>query len=110
MTSKKPRVVLAFEERLKIVDLLRKHTRKAGDGLIAYVDDWDDERVAKAVGTHVSSENHVRIIRKKVVGRLSHREPRKVAAPPQANSQLLARVVFLEARVMRLYAELGLNA
>jgi len=112
ITQKQKKVVLTLPEKLKVVDLLRKHTKKIGTGLCAYEEGWTDERIAQEAGPRIKALNHVRQIRQQTVGKLLNKrqQPRTDKVPgPAANSQLLARLVFLEARVSRLYAELGVD-
>ena len=111
MSKKKSRTVLSLSDKLKIVELIRKHTRKVGNGLVEYTEGWNDQKVAQEVGPHVNLVSHVKPIRREIVGNLFYKRINTFAPKePAANSQLLARLVSLESRVTRLYAELGINS
>jgi len=109
MTQRKSRNVLPLADKIKIVDLLRKHTTSIGNGLIQYELGWNDDRIASSAGKHVSGPNHVSIIRVTQFGKLCHRASPKNKQEKSFTGDLIARIEKLESNMQKICDAFGLN-
>jgi hypothetical protein len=109
MTQRKSRNVLPLADKIKIVDLLRKHTTSIGDGLINYEQGWSDERIAAAIGKHVSGPNHVQFIRTTQFGKLRRRAWQNQTTEKSFTGELIARIEKLETQMQKICDAFGLN-
>jgi hypothetical protein len=109
MTQRKSRNVLPLADKIKIVDLLRKHTKPIGDGLIQYDAGWSDARIASSVGNHVSGPNHVQIIRVTQFGKFFHKASQSKSPEKSFTGDLIARIEKLESNMQKICDAFGLN-
>lgn len=90
-------------EIIAIIELLRKHCRKNGDGFAEYDAEWSDRAIARQIGPHLNGY-HVKRWREELFGQLAeHRAP---ATPPDF-LEIVQRVNDLHQRVTWLETQIG---
>jgi hypothetical protein len=103
-TITKPKRMPSQADRFKICKLLEEHlAQKDANGLVSYLNDMSDEKIAKLVGPNTSIDS-VRHMRQEVFGII-----RKVTVRGQSveSTDMLARIVKLEELFNKLAEEIG---
>jgi hypothetical protein len=90
-------------EIIAIIELLRKHCRKNGDGFAEYDAEWSDRAIARQIGPHLTGY-HVKRWREELFGQLAER--RAPATPPDV-MHLLMRIEAMETRLKWLEHQIG---
>jgi hypothetical protein len=85
-------------EIIKAVPLIIAHTTEPVDGIVSYLPEWNDARVAREIGPTIS-EGQIRHLRQETRGRLYARSAEE--------KSLEARVATLERQLAALAARLG---